>query len=317
MAILILTEADKNEPEIFKWFFDKWKKALNELDPNIEVRVWPNVGDPKDILLILAWRYPYGELNNYPNLKCITSIGAGVDHIMEDPKRPENIPVARIIDKNLERDMTQYVVASTLNYIKRFDHWADNQRKQLWKKDLPINFSSSQVGVMGLGFLGKNLAKALNQLGLHVSGWSHRKKNIEHVQCFEGKDLQAFLSQANILICLLPLTPDTKNILNKQTLHYLPQGAFLINVARGNLLVDEHLLEALDSGQLSGACLDVFREEPLPKDHPFWNHPKIKITPHIASVTNPRSAASQIIENYHRILQGQELINTIDIKRGY
>lgn len=313
----MLSVIDKKEMKMFQWFFDEWKKAFHQIDPAIDIRVWPDIGDPKDIVLVIAWKYPPGELKKYPNLKCIASMGAGVDHILNDPERPQEIPVVRIVDKQMAIDITQYVVAATLYYVKRFDQWAADQQKKLWKKEPPFNLANYQIGIMGLGHLGQHAAKALNQLGLRVIGWSQSKKEIKNIECFDGKNLKKFLSKTNILICMLPLTKDTINILNEKNFNCLPQGAYLINVARGHLLVEKDLLSAIESGQIAGAYLDVFREEPLPQDHPFWTIPNIKITPHIASITNPKTAASQIIENYHRACRELNLINTVDLKRGY
>jgi glyoxylate/hydroxypyruvate reductase A len=171
---------------------------------------------------------------------------------------------------------------------------------------------------MGLGQLGKDAAKKLSYLGFPVSGWSQTPKDIEGVKCFAGdKALEDFLSQARILICMLPLTPKTKGILNHKTFAKLPAGAYIINIARGQHLIENDLLAALDSGQLGGACLDVFEVEPLPEDHPFWSHPKILVTPHISSITYPQTVAPQIIENYQRAKTGDPLLHVVDMERGY
>ena len=171
---------------------------------------------------------------------------------------------------------------------------------------------------MGLGQLGADAAKKLYQLGFQVTGWSRTPKKVDGVQSFAGDGaLNDFLSLANVLICLLPLTPATKGILNYKTFEKLPAGSYLINVARGAHLVEQDLLEALETGRISGACLDVFQVEPLPVGHPFWNHPKIIITPHISSLTYPKAVVPQIVENYHRTKLGKPLLNQVDIERGY
>jgi glyoxylate/hydroxypyruvate reductase A len=175
-----------------------------------------------------------------------------------------------------------------------------------------------QIGIMGLGQLGKDAAKKLAYLGFPVSGWSQTPKDIEGVTCLAGDDaLDHFLSQTRILICMLPLTPKTKGILSQKTFAKLPAGAYLINIARGRHLIEKDLLTALDSGHLAGACLDVFEVEPLPEDHPFWSHPKIFITPHISSLTYPKTVAPQIIENYRRTITGNPLLHVVDVERGY
>jgi glyoxylate/hydroxypyruvate reductase A len=175
-----------------------------------------------------------------------------------------------------------------------------------------------RIGIMGLGQLGKDAAKKLSYLGFPVTGWSQTPKDIEGVKCLAGEEvLDDFLSQTRILICMLPLTPKTKGILNQKTFDKLPAGAYVINVARGQHLIEKDLLAALDSEQLAGACLDVFAVEPLPEDHPFWRHPKIIVTPHISSLTNPKAVAPQIIENYQRTKTGRPLLNVVDMQRGY
>jgi glyoxylate/hydroxypyruvate reductase A len=171
---------------------------------------------------------------------------------------------------------------------------------------------------MGFGVLGEDAAGKFRNLGFQVRGWANSPKNIDGIKIFVDKaEFNDFLSKSDILICLLPLTSATVNILNRETFKQLPDGAFIINVARGEHLVEEDLLEAIDEGKLSGACLDVFREEPLPKDHIFWHHPKVTVTPHVASITSPESVAPQIIENYRRLKEGQSLLNVVSREKGY
>ncbi len=318
MAILMINGRATKAHSDDKIVLENWKSAFLKQDPGLDIRIWPNTGKPEDITFALVWHPPTGELRKYPHLKCIASLGAGVDHIMQDPQRPKDIPIVRVVDKQMAKDMTQYVVWAVLNHVKRFDHWAKLQNKTAWEQEGPFSLTETQIGVMGLGHLGQHIASALVHLGLQVSGWSRSKKIINKVQCFSSDaELELFLSQSDILICILPLTPTTRNILNEKTLAHLPEGAYVINVARGELLVEQDLMAALDRGQLSGACLDVFQTEPLPKNHPFWKHPKIRITPHIASVTNVKFVAPQIIDNYHRLSTGQPLLNRVDTLKGY
>lgn len=318
MAMLLICGRNKTEAKTYNWFIRDCIQGIQQNDAEIELRVWPDVGNHDDIQFAMVWRHPPGELQRYPNLKCIASLGAGVDHILSDPHLPLHVPIVRVVDKHMAVDITQYVVAMTLSYIKRLTHWQQCQQQNRWCKQPPFNFAQRQIGIMGLGFLGKKAANALHDLGLHVTGWSRTKKVSDKIQCFSGtQEFELFLSQSDVLICMLPLTSQTENILNKDTFTHLPFGAYLINLARGHHLVEADLLAALESGQLSGACLDVFRQEPLPKKHPFWTHPKIQVTPHIASVTNPLTIAPQLVENYHRALKGFELLNQVDITRGY
>lgn len=305
MSILLIN--DKFNPKI-------WIEALQALDPSLTIEVWPQVADPAKVEFAIVWRYPHGELTRYPHLKAIQSMGAGVDHVLSDAQRP-SVPIARIVDPYLITEMTQYVIAATLYYARRLDFYTAAKAKKTW---LPQVLEDKRIGIMGLGQLGADAAAKLVNLGFHVSGWSRKPKNINGVHCFSGEaQLPEFLQQSDILICLLPLTAETRGILNAGLFAKLPHGAYLINAARGQHLVEKDLLQALDKGQLAGACLDVFEVEPLPQDHPFWSHPKVLVTPHIASVTRADSAAAQMLENYRRALSGRPLLNVVDAVVGY
>lgn len=293
-----------------------WVAELKKVNPILDIRVWPQVGDVKDIDFALVWHYPQGDLLKYPNLKCVSSLGAGVDHIMSDPNLPKNIIITRIVDPLLIRDMSQYVIWAVLHFSRQFYQYLLQQKERTWQPRYPQN--DVMVGIMGLGQLGCDLATKLKLLGFKISGWTRSPKTLADVNCFYGTDqFNAFLNQTHILINLLPLTPSTKHILNRTTFYQLPSGAFIINVGRGGHLVDNDLILALDNKQLRGACLDVFHQEPLTPDHPFWSHPNIIVTPHIASVTNPASVAKQVIENYQRLQLGQPLLNQVNLKLGY
>ena len=199
-------------------------------------------------------------------------------------------------------------------YQRSMDKHRFNQMQAHWDR---IPYANLKVGVLGLGELGGHCAKTLSSLGFEVSGFSRTPKQIKGVQCFSGKDLKAFLTPLDVLINLLPVTPQTESMLNKDFFKEMNEGTYLINVARGNHLVEEDLISALDEGKLSGALLDVFRQEPLPADHPFWSHPKIKITPHVASVTTPQSAIQLLLKNAERLVKGEELLHQVDRESGY
>ena len=295
-----------------------WIKHFSMLDPGIDIRIWPEVGDADDIEFAFSWNHPHGEFKKYKNLKCIASLGAGVDHIMDDPDLPAGVPVTRVVEPSMAQSMSEYAVLGVLNYCRQFDFYRADQSRKKWQPRIPLLAADMRIGIMGLGQLGKDAAGKLSALGFPVSGWSRTPKNIEGIDCLAGEAaFYEFLSQVRILICMLPLTPATKGILNQNTFDRLPSGAFVINVARGAHLVEEDLLAALDAGQLSGACLDVFATEPLPSDHPFWDHPKITVTPHISSITFSREVAPQIIDNYRRSQKGQPLLNIVNTERGY
>jgi glyoxylate/hydroxypyruvate reductase A len=295
-----------------------WIKHLRRQDPEVDLRIWPDVGPPEEVLFVLSWKHPLGEMKKFPRLRCIASLGFGVDHVLRDPDLPAGVPVTRIVDQGMIASMSAYVLAAVLNYSGLFDLYRQDQARNQWKPRRPKHPQEVRVGIMGLGNLGADAARKLRGLGFPVSGWSRTAKTIEGVSGFAGDDgLEAFLSRADILICLLPLTPATEGILNRRTLSKLPAGAYVINVARGEHLVEEDLLAAIENGHISGACLDVFRQEPLPESHPFWRHPQVTITPHIASLTFPAAVAPQIIANYHRVRAGHPPQHAVDLKRGY
>lgn len=295
-----------------------WIKHLRRQDPGLDLRVWPDVGNPEEVGFVLSWKHPLGEMKKFPRLKCIASLGFGVDHVLRDPDLPAGVPVTRIVDEAMTAAMSAYVLTAVLNHTRQFDRYRRDQDRKRWKARRPKSPQEVRVGVMGMGHLGADAAGRLRSLGFSVRGWSRTPKTIEGVAGFAGDEALAdFLSGADILVCLLPLTPATQGILNRRTLSRLPAGAYVVNVARGEHLVEEDLLAALDSGHLSGACLDVFRQEPLPEAHPFWSHPLVTVTPHIASLTIPRDVAPQIIANYHRVVAGRPPQHVVDLKRGY
>ena len=294
-----------------------WVKHLRRQDPGLDLRVWPDVGPPEEVLFVLSWKHPLGVMKRFPRLKCIASLGFGVDHVLRDPDLPAGVPVTRIVDAGMVDAMTAYVLTAVLGHARQFDLYRRDQAQKRWAPLVPKHPRDTRVGIMGLGHLGSDAARKLHAMGFPVSGWSRTPKSIEGVAGFVGDDgLDGFLAAADILICLLPLTPATHGILDRRAFSRLPAGAYVINAARGEH-VENDLLAALESGHLSGACLDVFREEPLPESHPFWSHPQVTVTPHVASLTYPRDVAPQIIANYHRVRAGEPPRNVVDLKRGY
>jgi len=297
---------------------DSWLKHIRNQDAGIELRVWPEVGRAEDVIFALCWQHPPGELKKYPGLRCIASLGFGVDHILRDPDLPVGVPVTRLVDPAMIAAMSEYVLAAVLNHTRQFDLYRQDKAQKKWTARIPKQPRDVRVGIMGLGHLGSDAAQKLRALGFAVAGWSRTAKQVEGVRSFAGEsDLDPFLAQADILVCLLPLTPATQGILNRRTFAALPKGAYVVNAARGDHLVEEDLLDAIESGQVSGACLDVFRKEPLPESHPFWSHPRVTVTPHVASLTYPRAVAPQIVENYRRVRSGQSPLHGIDVRRGY
>ena len=292
-----------------------WIKTFNEADPDIDIQVFPDIRDKDSVELVILWQHPKGILKEFPNLKLICSMGAGVDHILSDPEIPRSLPITRIVDPGLTIPMTNYVVMAVLNFHRQLYRYQSNQRKKIWdmsNPELKVN-----VGVMGVGALGSDVIEKLKILGFSVFGFGNSPKSNIDFPYFYGDELTQFLSKVNLIICMLPLTPKTENILNLDFFRKCNKGTYIINVARGNHLVEEDLLTAIDEGHVSGAFLDVYRKEPLPVDHPFWNVEEITLTPHIASVTNPGSAIPQIIENYKRLKSNTPLMNQINPILGY
>lgn len=293
-------------------------RAIKAIAPQLAVRVWPDDGDKAEVAMALCWQHPAGVLSDYLNLRCICSLGAGVDHLFIDQSLPANVPVVRLVDDSLASKMFEYVLAAMVSHIRQFDLFSAQQRQKKWQQQQAKSFAQINVGVMGLGQLGGYVAGQLANMGFAMAGWSRSEKSLAGVACYYGEhQQQAFLSRCDVLVNLLPLTAQTTNLLNTQLFSQLPKGAYIINVGRGGHVVDDDLIAAIDSSHLSGACLDVFRQEPLAQCHRFWSHPNIKVTPHCSSLTAPEAVAGQVVENFRRCLASEELMNVVDVDRGY
>jgi glyoxylate/hydroxypyruvate reductase A len=295
-----------------------WSQALNRLMPDLDVYVWPDVPDKEAIDAALVWKPPQGLLKQFSHLKLIASLGMGVDHILQDPELPADVPVARLIDDNIIAQMGEYVCHAALHYHRRMEEYERFQRERRWHPLPPPDTAQRRVGVLGLGAIGSHTARLLTAVGFAVIGWSRTPKSLDAVQCFQGdQELAPFLQRSHILVCLLPLTEATRGIINAATLATLPRGAYVINCARGGHVIEEDLLAALAEGHIAGATLDTFRQEPLPVDHPFWTHPKVRVTPHSAGITIPQQAAPQVVENLRRVQAGEPLLNLVEREKGY
>lgn len=292
-------------------------EELQKLDPNLDVEVWPKVEHKDRVTFAVAWNHPKKVLGNYPNLRTVSSLGAGVNHLLDDEDLENDVTLARLITPSLKNEMAEYVLQAVLAYRHHTTRYTDQKKEGFWDKHSIIPKEDSVVGIMGLGEMGLSTAELLQKNGYKVNGWSRSKKNIEGVTSFSENELDDFLAQTNILICLLPLTDQTNGILDLSLFKKLKSPSFLINVGRGQHLVEEDLIYAIDTGVLTGAWLDVFEEEPLPANNLFWNRPKIMITPHVAAVTDSQEAAKQILENYKRSLSGMELLNAVEPSKGY
>lgn len=301
---------------------DEWRAALARELPDHEFRVWTpdgeNVGDPADIDYALVWGPKKGALRAFPNLKAIFSLGAGVDHLMDGRDLPPGVPVVRLVDPGLTRGMSEYVVYWVLHHHRDFGAYARMVESKGWDRLAQADPGERRVGILGLGVLGTDAVAKLRPFGFDVRGWSRSPKKLEGVETFHGKDgLEAFLKATEILVCLLPLTPETTGIIDAGTIARMPKGGVIINAARGGHVVDEDLIEALDGGHLAAATLDVFHAEPLPDDHPFWAHPKITVTPHMASRTAPATAAKAVAENIRRMENGEPPEPIVEMTLGY
>jgi glyoxylate/hydroxypyruvate reductase len=275
MVLLFASDADSA---------DDWRIELAKHLPDLDLRVWPELGDPTEIDAALVWRPPAGLLDRLPNLRIVLSLGAGVDHVFADPSLPPGVPIVRLVDPYMTTAMSEYVQLQVLRLHRREFEYRAQQQARLWRPLPQPNAEQRRVGVLGLGVLGGDAALKLKVLGFDVHGWSRTERKLPGIHCFHGSDgLGALLARTEILVCLLPLTPATEGILDAALFARLPHGAALINCARGRHLVEADLLAALDSGRLGAAVLDVCRDEPLPPDHPFWRHERILLTPHVAA----------------------------------
>lgn len=288
---------------------------LQQQLPDVPIVIWPDVPDVDAVVFAVVWRQPAGSLMQFKNLRALQSFGAGVDNVLLDPMLPK-LPLARIVDPDLTASMIQYLDTALNFYRYRFDEYINAQQTQRWHPRSRRVLKT--VTILGLGELGAAVAQHLHQQGWQVSGWSNSAKNIDGVTCYAGSaELPSALAEADVLICLLPLTSATTNLLNGETLALCRPGVIFINVARGAIVDDDALLAALRSGQVSAACLDVFRQEPLPAEHPYWHEKNVLITPHISAVTNAQTAVTQIVTNYQRSMAGLPMFNLIDQQRGY
>jgi glyoxylate/hydroxypyruvate reductase len=296
----------------------RWKPQLARLMPELEVRIWPEIGDPAEIDYALVWHPEPGLLASLPKLKLILSLGAGVDHVLCDPHLPRGVPIVRLVDPYLTDAMSEYVVLQVLRLHRQDLDYGAQQRVEIWRELGQKNAGERPVGILGAGEIGQDAGRKLKGLGFDVALWGRREKIIEGLPVYVGAaGLPVLLGRSEILVCLLPLTAETEGILNASSFARLPKSAGLINAGRGGHLVEEDLIPALDSGQISAAALDVFREEPLPPGHPFWHHPRILVTPHIAGTTNPATAAPIILDNIRRFEEGRPLLNQVDPAQGY
>jgi glyoxylate/hydroxypyruvate reductase A len=294
-----------------------WAELFARQMPELPFRIWPDIGDPREVRYLAAWQPPEDMTAQFPNLEVLFSTGAGTDHF-DLSAVPATLPVVRMVEPGIIGGMVEYVSLAVLSIHRGWRTYLNQQRDGNWQAHRVYPASSRRAGVLGLGVLGRAVLERLAGFGFACAGWSRSPQQLEGVDCYAGPEgLQAFLARTDILICLLPLTGSTRGILSKPLFDRLPRGATVINVGRGGHLVERDLLQALDEGQIADAILDVCDPEPLPPGHPFWTHPKVVLTPHIASMTQPETAAAVVIDNIRRHREGLPMNGLVDRARGY
>jgi glyoxylate/hydroxypyruvate reductase A len=296
---------------------EQWKALFAEHAPDIQWRAWPDIGDPADIEYLAAWQAPDDLQAVLPNLKVLFALSAGVDQL-ELSRLPGTLPVVRLLDPGISQGMCEYACFSVLSLHREMLRYRQQQLEGHWQAHRLIPAAKRRVGVMGLGLQAQHIVSSLRPFGFQLSGWARGQHQIEGVTCYAGAEqLPAFLAECDILLCVLPLTEQTQGILDHRVFEQLPQGAALINMGRGGHLVESDLLAALDSGRLSAAVLDVLQQEPAAPDHPFWRHPRILLTPHVAAMTQPESAFPGLLENIRRFERGEPMSGQVDRNQGY
>lgn len=302
---------------------DPWVKEFRALLPD---RAIVKLGESYDVTSVefaMTWYHPPGSLAQYANLKAVFSMGAGVDHLFRDAQLPD-VAIARVVDPDLTNRMSEYVVLHALSIMRQTRRYREQQKQLQWiDDDWQPAASDVRVGVMGLGVLGSDAGQKLKHIGFDVAGWSRSMKSIDGIHCFAGEnELPAFLARTDILVVLLPLTDATRGIINGKLLRGLARDGrvpapSLINAGRGNLQIERDILECLNDGTLHEAVLDVFQTEPLPETSPLWTHPRVTITPHNASVSDPMAVARAIAAQIRRVEKGEALLNRVSRARGY
>ncbi|MFW9270284.1 2-hydroxyacid dehydrogenase [Pseudomonas sp. NR3] len=296
---------------------EQWRRLFAEQAPDIQWRAWPDIGDPRDIRYLAAWQAPDDLETLLPNLEVLFALSAGVDQL-DLARLPPTLPVVRLLDPGISQGMCEYASFAVLSLHRDMMRYRQQQAERRWQAHRLVPARQRRVGVMGLGLQARQILATLKPFGFALSGWARSEHHIDGVTCHAGAEqLPAFLSQCDILLCVLPLTEQTQGILNRQLLEHLPKGAALINMGRGGHLVEADLLDALASGQLSAAVLDVLTQEPADPGHPFWNHPQILLTPHIAAMTQPETAFDGLLENIRRHQRGESMLGLVDRERNY
>jgi glyoxylate/hydroxypyruvate reductase A len=294
-----------------------WVEALAHAMPEASVGTWPDDSTgAADYALV--WKPPRELFARLGRAKAIFNLGAGVDGLESMVRSLDDVPLIRLEDAGMAEQMAEYVVHAVLRQYREFDAYAQSQRDAQWKPRRRLDKGAFRVGILGPGVLGAPVAAALAALGFPVDAWSRSRKQVPGMRSFAGAaELQEFLGRCRVLVCMLPLTSETRGMLCHATLSQLPGDAYIVNVSRGAVLVEEDLLALLDSGALSGAMLDVFKEEPLPPSHPFWHHPRVTVTPHVSAATRIEESVAQIAAKIRRLEAGLPVSGVVDRTRFY
>jgi glyoxylate/hydroxypyruvate reductase A len=293
----------------------RWIDALARELPDARIRVWPEAGDSIDYAVV--WKPPAELIAGLAGARAVFNLGAGVDAIAELPAWPAGVPLIRLEDAGMAEQMAEYVTYAVLRRYREFDAYEDAQRARDWRPRRRLDKGTYRVGMLGMGVLGRAVANALLTLGFSVSCWSRTQKELPSLASFTHGQLDAFLASCRILVCMLPVTPETRAMLNRDVLSRLPRGAYVVNVARGALIVDQDLVSLIDAGHLAGATLDVFHDEPLPSGHAFWHHPRITVTPHVSAMTQIEESVAQIADKIRRLEAGLPVSGVVDPARSY
>lgn len=294
-----------------------WQEALARHLERFIFTVGPACAEPDQVDVALVYKLPPGGLLRFTRLRAVISLSAGINQF--DPAQlPANVPLSRSVDASLTRHMALYAKTAVLRYHRRFHLYEQDSRQCRWRFEPPLLPQQTSIGLLGMGELGKGIACALAAEGFRIHGWSTSPKEVAGVTTHSGEaGLHAMLAQSDMVINVLPLTDATRGILCSNLFVRFRKGTYLINLGRGGHVVEADLLQALAEGSIAGATLDVTSTEPLPKDHPLWGHPSVLITPHVAGLTTPATAAPNVAENVRRAMRGEALLNQVEMARGY
>ncbi len=292
-------------------------RAMQQAMPNLDIRVWPNTGNKLEIDCAIVWMPPDDFFDGLDNLAHVYSVSAGVDHLLLHPGLRHDIPLIRLFDAGMGDKMANYVLYGALHAQRCMPELTLAQQARNWQRTAIPDPASVPIGILGAGALGQKVASHLSLNGFPINQWSRSAKQTIGSHFIGDEQLPAFLAASQILVCLLPLTANTTGILNEKLFTGLPDGAYVINPGRGQHLVVDDLLKALDSGKLKGAMLDVFETEPLPEDSPLWHHERIVITPHIAAASTTTESAEQVAQSMKDVVNGTEPRGLVDRQRGY